>query len=279
LPFNAVANNALDSPFYIRSVGNSNYNSLQLKVTHRMSHGLEVQGSYTYAHSIDDSGDPIIPGAGNRGFPRNSLNLAGERGNSDNDIRHVAVFNYIWEMPLGKGKSYLNSGVLSRVFEGFQFSGITTIQGGLPFDVYSTTDSERSGLSNRADLVGNPFSPGANPNASSGKVYFTNVGAFAQPAYGGPGNIGRNHEYGPGLVVFNLSLAKKMAISERVGMELRFEGYNIFNHPEFTNPGADPSNLGNQLGSPLFGVITSTRSNADGTTSARQLQVALKLSF
>jgi hypothetical protein len=279
LPFNAVANNALSSPFYIRSVGNSNYNSLQLKVTHRMSHGLEVQGSYTYAHGIDDSGDPIVPGAGNRGFPRNSLNLAGERGNSDNDIRHVAVFNYIWEVPLGKGKSYLNSGVLSRVFEGFQFSGITTIQGGLPFDVYSTTDSERSGLSNRADLVGNPFAPGANPNASSGKVYFTNVGAFAQPAYGGPGNIGRNHEYGPGLVDFNLSLAKKMAISERVGMELRFEGYNIFNHPEFTNPGADPSNLGNQLGSPLFGVITSTRSNADGTTSARQLQVALKLTF
>jgi hypothetical protein len=82
--------------------------------------------------------------------------------------------------------------------------------------------------------LGNPFAPGANPNASSGKVYFTTVGAFAQPAYGGPGSIGRNHEYGPGLVDFNLSLAKKMAMSERVRMELRFEGYNIFNHPELT---------------------------------------------
>lgn len=279
LPFNAVANNALDSPFFIRSVGNSSYNSLQLKVTHRLSHGFEVQGSYTYAHAIDNSGDPLVPGAGNRGFPRNSLNLAAERGNSDNDIRHVAVINYLWEVPLGKGRSYLNSGAVGRVLEGFQLSGITTIQGGLPFDVYSTTDSERSGLSNRADLVGNPFAAGTNPNASQGKVYFTNVDAFAQPAYGAPGNIGRNREYGPGFVEFNVAVAKRMAITERVRMELRFEGYNVFNHPEFTNPGSDPAVLGNQLGSPLFGVITSTRSNPDGTTSARQIQVALKLSF
>ena len=279
LPFNAVANNALSSPFLIASVGNSTYNALQLKVTRRMTHGLEIQGAYTFSHSIDDSGDPIVPGAGNRGFPRNSLDLAEERGNSDSDIRHVAVFNYIWEVPLGKGKSYLNHGAMGRVFEGFQFSGITTIQGGLPFDVYSTTDSERTGVSNRADLVGNPFSAGPNNAAPGLKAYFTNTDAFAQPAYGGPGNIGRNHEYGPGFVNFNLALSKKMALTERAGMEFRIESYNIFNHPQFTNPGSDPSALGNQLGSPIFGGITSTRGNPDGTTSARQLQVALKLSF
>jgi hypothetical protein len=168
---------------------------------------------------------------------------------------------------------------MGRVLEGFQLSGITTIQGGLPFDVYSTTDSERSGLSNRADLIGNPYAAGVNPNAANGKVYFSNVNAFAQPAYGGPGNIGRNHLYGPGLVIFNASIAKKMAITERVGMEFRVEGYNIFNRPEFNNPGSDPAVLGNQLGSSIFGVITNTRSNADGTTSARQIQAALKLSF
>jgi hypothetical protein len=127
--------------------------------------------------------------------------------------------------------------------------------------------------------VGNPFAPGTNPNAANGKVYFTNVDAFTQPAYGGPGTIGRNHEYGPGFVDFDLSLAKKMAITERVGMEFRIDGYNIFNRAQFNNPGSDPSVLGNQLGSGLFGVITSTRSNPDGTTSARQLQVSLKLSF
>jgi hypothetical protein len=62
-------------------------------------------------------------------------------------------------------------------------------------------------------------------------------------------------------------------------MEFRIEGYNVFNRPQFTNPGADPGVIGNQLGSPIFGVITSTISNPDGTTSARQLQASLKLSF
>ncbi|PYV69697.1 MAG: hypothetical protein DMG97_21205, partial [Acidobacteria bacterium] len=91
LPFDAVKSNALLQPFYNRSVGNSIYNSLQAKVTHRVSHGLQVQGSYTFAHGIDDSNDPLVPAAGNRGFPRNSRKLSEERGNSDNDIRHVGV--------------------------------------------------------------------------------------------------------------------------------------------------------------------------------------------
>jgi hypothetical protein len=290
LPFNAIANNAMVEPFYIRSVGNSNYNSLQVKVTRQMSHGLELQGSYTWAHAIDDSGDPIVPGAGNRGFPRNSRDLSEERGNSDDDIRHVAVINYIWQVPFGKGRSYWNHGAMGRVLEGFQFSGITSLQSGIPFDVYSTTDMERTGLSGRADLVGNPFAPGNNPNADAGKVFFTNTAAFFNrgdgpggltggPLFEGPGTIGRNHFHGPNYINFNLSLAKQMAITERVGIEIRCEAYNIFNHPEFTNPGSDPGALGNQLNSPLFGIITSTRTQPDGTTSARQLQMALRLTF
>ena len=62
-------------------------------------------------------------------------------------------------------------------------------------------------------------------------------------------------------------------------MELRIEGYNVFNHPHFKNPGADASALGNLVGSSQFGVITSTVTQPDGTTSARQLQVGLRLSF
>ncbi len=279
LPFNAVAHNALFQPFFIRSVGNSNYNSMQLKVTRQMTNGLELQGSYTWAHAIDDSGDPLTPALGNRAFPRNSRDLAEERGNSDNDIRHVGVISYIWELPFGKGKSYLTNGVAGKLLEGIQFSGITSLQSGRPFDVYSTTDSERTGLSNRADLVGDPFGAGTNPNAGAGKVYLSNIAAFAQPAFGGPGNIGRNRLYGPGYVDFDLEFAKRMTFSERFGVELKVECYNLFNHPNFNNPGADGGALGNQLGSPLFGVITSTVSQPDSTTSARQMQVALKLSF
>jgi hypothetical protein len=62
-------------------------------------------------------------------------------------------------------------------------------------------------------------------------------------------------------------------------LELRFEGYNIFNHPHFLNPGTDGAGVGNLIGNPLFGVITQTATQEDGTTSARQIQVALKLNF
>jgi hypothetical protein len=294
LPFDAVAHNALVQPFYQVSVGNSIYNSLQAKLTHRMSHGLQVQAAYTWAHSIDDSNDPLVPAAGNRGFPRNSLDLSEERGNSDNDVRHVAVINYIWDAPFGRGKTYLRDGVVGKIFEGIQFAGVTTVQTGHPFDVFSTTDMERTGLSGRGDLV-----PGQNPFATSGgsgfntpensagtKIWFSNTNAFSgrsdgsgAPLFTGPGNIGRNHFYGPGFVDFDLAFSKTMKFTERINAQLRVEAYNIFNHPHFTNPGADINAFGNQIGSPIFGLITSTAQRPDGTTSARQMQVALKVNF
>src|SRR5581483_2199561 len=247
LPFDAVFSNALLQPFYQRSVGNSIYNSLQTKVTHRMSHGLQAQLSYTWAHSIDDSNDPLAPAAGNRGFPRNSLKLSEERGNSDNDIRHVAVINYIWDVPFGKGKSVLSNGVVGKIFEGWQFSGITTVQTGHPFDVFSTTDMERTGLSGRADLVPgqNAYGAGSNTPASANgnKVWVSNPAAFSDrtdqfggPLYVGPGTTGRNKFYGPGFVDFDLAWEKSTSITERVGAQLRVECYNLFNHPHFINP-------------------------------------------
>jgi hypothetical protein len=286
LPFNAVQYNALLQPFYQRSVGNSNYNALQLKITRRMTHGLELQGAYTWAHSIDDSNDPLVPAAGNRGFPRNSRELGEERGNSDNDVRHIGVITYLWEVPLGKGKSYLSNGAVGKIFENIQISGITTLQTGHPFDVFSTTDMERTGLSGRADLVGDPNAPGSNTGVTGSKVWFTNPDAFSQrtdenggPLFVGPGTVGRNHFYGPSFVNFDLVFSKGIQITERVNFQLRFEGYNIFNTPHFSNPGSDAGALGNQLGSPIFGLITSTISRPDATTSARQMQVALKLNF
>jgi hypothetical protein len=275
LPFNAVANNALVQPSYQQSVANSIYNSLQLKVTHRFSHGLQVQGAYTWAHAIDNSTDPIVPGQGNRTFPRNSRNLNQDRGNSDNDVRHIAVINYLWEVPLGRGKGYLNKGVLGRVFEGMQFSGITTAQGGFPFVIRCTRDSQRTGIAAWCDQVGDPFASGTNSGAAASlglKPYFTNPAAFAVPAFGGPGNIGRNHIYGPGYVDFNVVFSKKTKLAERADLEFRFECYNLFNHPHFQQP----DNLQTDSN---FGLISATVANPDSTTSARQMQVALKLNF
>jgi len=279
LPFNAIAHNALIEPNYVRSISSSIYHSLQAKITHRFSHGLQFQGSYTWAHAIDDSGDPLQAAAGNRTFPRNSRALYQERGNSDNDIRHIAVVNYIYELPFGKGKSHLAGGVVGRVLEGFQFGGIVSAQTGHAFDMFSVTDSQRTGLSNRPNLSGDPFAPGANTGVTGVKVFFKNPDAFTEPAFDTAPNLGRNHFYGPSYVNFDMSASKKMKFGERVGAELRFECFNVFNHPAFNVPGADPSALGNRTFSGLTGLITSTLTREDGTTSSRQMQVAVKLTF
>jgi hypothetical protein len=284
LPFNAVNNNALLQPDYQINAFNSIYHGLQSKFTHSLSHGLQVQAAYTLSHAIDNSVDPLSPAVGAHTFPRNSLDLAESRGNSDNDTRHVGVINYIWEVPFGRGKSYMNHGAAGRIFEGIQFSGITTLQSGHPFQVRGTQDTQRTGVNAWASEVGDPFAPytaGNNPapSPSSGKIYYTNPNAFVNPPWGSAGSTGRNEFYGPGFVNFDLVLAKTMKITERFGAELRFESYNIFNHPHFLNPGTDAAGIGNLINSGLFGVITNTYTQPDGTTSARQIQVALKLTF
>ena len=85
--------------------------------------------------------------------------------------------------------------------------------------------------------------------------------------------------YGPGFWDWDATAVKRMSLTERVKTELRFEGYNILNHPHFLNPGTDSLGLGNLIGQSNFGTITTTYTQPDGTTSARQIQVALKLIF
>ena len=76
---------------------------------------------------------------------------------------------------------------------------------------------------------------------------------------------------------FDLVWAKTTKITERINAELRVEGYNIFNHPHFNNPGTDGAS--NRITASNFGLINSTASRSDATTSARQLQVALRVNF
>jgi hypothetical protein len=283
LPFNAVNNNALLQPYYQINEFNSIYHGLQSKFVHRMSHGVQFQAAYTWSHALDNSVDPLTPAVGARTFPRNSLNLAQSYGNSDNDTRHVAVINYIYELPIGRGKGYLNRGAMGRILEGIEMDGIFTAQTGHPFVVRGTEDTQRTGIAAWGFQVGDPFGSGAGcgltPAPGAGYQYIPNQCAFTNPPFGSQSNNERNQWYGPGFWDWDVTLAKRMSITERVKAELRFEGYNILNHPHFLNPGTDASALGNLIGQPGFGVITQTYTQPDGTTSARQVQVALKVIF
>ena len=284
LPFDAVAHNAIGrggagSAVLIDSGGNAEYDSLQVKVTKRLQYGLQLQGAYTWSHSIDDANDPIIAAGAGVNFVRNPLDPSQDRGNSDHDIRHIGVINYIWEMPFGRGKAYANHGIVGRILEGFQLSGVTSLQTGRAFDVIGTRDSLRVGRVGRASLNGDPFASSGASFVPGTKVFFTNPAAFPNPPFDQAPSLGRNFFHGPSFVNSDASLSKTTKLTERLGLEMRLEVYNLFNHPNFTTPGEGDGGQGNGLFTPLFGVITSQIGRPDGTTGARQLQMAAKLIF
>jgi hypothetical protein len=275
LPFDAVNNTAFETPFSSpgsainKSIGNSSYHSLQVNLQKRLSHGFQVQGAYTFSHGISDVNDPLVAAAGNRTFPRNSFDLRAERGNSDFDIRHRGVINYIFEPNLGRGRQHLNSGFVGRVLEGWSLSGITELQSGHPYDIFGNRDSNHTGLSARVTVIGNPAQPSGTDKTFTGPVR----SAFELTPFDQQPNLGKNAFYGPNFINFDGAVLKDTGITERAKIELRFEFFNIFNHAQFGQPG-------NAFASPgTFGLSTSTIGRPDGTTSARQIQVAAKFIF
>jgi hypothetical protein len=268
-----TGNLAFEEPVLIESVGNGTYNALQSVFNKQFSHGVQFQAAYSWSHAIDDAADPLVATAGNRNIARNSFNLKEERGSSDYDLRHRLILNYVFELPLGPGHAYLNHGFASRIVGGWELSGLSTFQSGTPFDIYSSRDSEYTGLSNRPDLVGNPAIPAGAPRNEVGPP----LSAFAVQPFGRPGSLGRNTFTGPQYYDTDLNLQKNMAIlAERIKLQFRAECYNVFNRVDFSQPGTS----GDTLASPgTFGLAESTLTQPDGTTSARQIQLALKLVF
>ncbi|MBV9267381.1 MAG: TonB-dependent receptor, partial [Acidobacteriaceae bacterium] len=266
-----TGNTVFDEPVVVESVGNSTYNALQIGFNRQFSHGLQFQANYTWSHAIDDAGDPIVAPQDNRNIARNSFDLREERGNSDYDLRHRLILNWLYEVPFGHGHTYLNHGIGAMVFGGWEFSGLSNFQSGTPFSIYSSRDSEYTGLTNRPDLVGNPAIPAGAPRNETGPP----ISAFAVQPFGRPGNVGRNVFTGPSLYNTDATLIKNNRFGERpINLQFRAEVFNVFNRVDFQQP------AGNTLSNPgTFGLSLATTTQPDGTTSARQIQLALKLIF
>jgi hypothetical protein len=270
----AVNNTAFFHQFYQTTVAASNYNALQAKVTERVG-GLNLLGSYTYAHSLDDGSDPLAPGAGNSGFPRSSFDLAAEYGNSPFDVRHRGTVAVVYELPIGYGKQFMAHGFLGRAFEGIQLSGIEQVQTGLPFDLRGTVDNLHTSLNNRPQLIGKPYPSGRGKITATGKIVGPSVNAFANAPFDENVSIGRNTFYGPGFVNTDVVFQKTQTIFENAKLIFRAESYNVFNHPNLASPAA--SSL--SISSPTFGVSQSELAQNDGTTGSRQIQGAIKVVF
>jgi hypothetical protein len=278
----SVRNTAIQTPGFFpptnitRTNADGTYNALQLKLAHRLSHGLQLSTAYTWSHSIDDSNDPLTPEAGAGSFPVDSRNFkVVSRGNSDNDVRHRGVVSFTYELPFGAGRTFWNHGVTGKALEGIQISGIVSAQTGHPYSIFTPLDNGRTGIASFSypDVIGNPFqSSGSAITADGVRTGASNNDAFSQTFLGHVGDSGRNQFYGPNYVNADISLIKNMAITERFKLQIRSEFFNLLNHPQFNQPGAF-------VGTSSLGLSTSVLTRSDGTTSARQIQLALKLNF
>lgn len=254
-----VANSTLSDVNYFTTDGLSEYYAFQLTVNKRLSNGVSTLIGYTWSHAIDDV--PLEFGGGAAGpQPQDPRNIAAERGNSIIDMRHRLTLSYVWELPFGKGKAFLNrGGIVNALLGGWQTNGILSVQTGLPFSPVLQTSTTNTGTGSRPNVSGAPTYPKT-------LQHWFDTSAFNTPAQYTYGNAGRNILFGPGRVNWDMSLFKSFAIHEETRFEFRAEAFNIFNHPQFGLPNPN-------IGNAQAGSITSTVGNP------RQLQGSLRFQF
>jgi len=313
---NTPANMALRAPYQgvevgsflqIQSTAQSTFNSLQMSLTKRLSHGGQLLASYTYGRSIDNASG----GSDSTGEARDTINIAGNqmdnranRGLSDFDRTHRFVLSYLWDLRRPAIASHSNAGRL--LFANWQIGGIVTAMSGLPIDIIDGGAGSLYGLNGGNNAFVRPsWAPGANGSTATSNIpagYFFNPLAFVRPvvlagqlipssngtaianATGTDfGDVGRNVLRGPGQMNVDFSIIKRFPLAESRNIELRAEFFNLFNHANFANPVSNLSavpttsidaNTGRITGSPGdFGRIVSTSNNP------RLIQCAIKFNF
>ena len=214
-------------------VGFSNYNALQVNFNHRFSKGLTALVSYTYSKFLDNvEGNNSWSYSGNAG-PANNYDLAAEKSVDGSDTTHSLVANYIYELPIGRGRAVgANMNRLENaVFGGWEVSQIATFKSGIPLSI-SGADIASYGGNPRPDVVGDVHV--AHPNIHE----WFNTGAFAFAPYGTFGTAPRFFSYlrGPNYQNWDTSLMKNWQFTESMRLQFRAELFNTFNHPQFYAP-------------------------------------------
>lgn len=255
---------------YAGNDSNNFYRAIQIKVDHRFSKGLQFLAHYTYGRAYNyDSGYPTDPNVvyGRDDFNRDS----------------VFVATALYELPFGKGKQFFGSAskAADLIIGGWQINSTWTVGSGLPYTPsYGECGSDEDTGPCRPSISGS-FNTGAGSFDPVNKrvKFFTPVaalttngaksGPFTRPAAGTFGNVQRNSFTGPGEFMADASLFKGFNFTERVKAQLRFEFFNVFNHPVLGYPNSCIDCGGNS------GYITSLQEG----TSQRQMQVGFRISF
>jgi Carboxypeptidase regulatory-like domain/TonB dependent receptor-like, beta-barrel/TonB-dependent Receptor Plug Domain len=205
----------------------SNYNSLQVQVRQRFSHGLTYQIFYTFSKALDDaSGINNINGLSE--FIQDPHNTSADKGPASFDQPHRLVGSGFWELPVGQGKHW-SAGPANWVVGGWRIAGIYTLTSGrtytvYPFGFFGASDFTGSNFTGRyrADLVGDP-----NSGFTRGYSEYFNTSAFAAPAPGLYGNEGKGILRGPYVENLDLSFEKKFQFTERHNLQYRLEIFNV----------------------------------------------------
>jgi outer membrane receptor protein involved in Fe transport len=248
-------------PFILEtSQGDSILHAGSIRVRKRLRHGISAQGTYVFSKSIDNASSI---GGGAEVVAQNDQDLAAERSLSSFDQRHRFTGNFVYELPFGTGKKWLNNngGWLENALGDWQWSGDFTVASGLPFTprVLGAFTDISQGVNGtlRANLTGAPITL-SDPNVNE----WFNPAAFTTPLPGQFGDARRNIIIGPGQFSFDMSVNKTLLAKDTRALELRIAANNVFNRPQFTT-------IDTVLNSPTFGYVIGTGAMRRVTLTAR----------
>jgi carboxypeptidase family protein len=248
----------------IETNGYSKYNALMVRVNRRFANNLAVNFNYTWSHVMDtgDNDSDVI---------NNPFCISCSYANAGYDQPNVVSLDFVYTIPKVKGA--LDQPGLRQVLNGWELSGIIRYQSGMPVNI--TSNGNLFGLNiggnggQFPNLVGNPYA-----GASGSELL--NQAAFARPADGQWGSLGRNSIRLPAINNVDTALMKSFNFTERAKLTFRFEVFNLFNHPEVwgmnTSFNADNPGSGLSASSGQFGQANAFR-------DARTIQLALRFAF
>jgi outer membrane receptor protein involved in Fe transport len=236
--------------------GDASYKGMDLSFEKRLSNGYSYRASYTLGNARDQAPEHLSASSGRA---QNSRDLESWEGPSDFDIRHRFVGNFIAELPFGRGKPMLTEGIGNQILGGWLVSGIFSARTGRAFTVVQGNNNVGADHTGLPNLTGDPEGP------KTVEQWF-NVAAFTQVPSGMFGNAGRNTLRGPGWVTFDMSIQRRIDLTERVNATLRWDVFNVFDRANFGLPNTN-------IASATAGVISSIAGDP------RVMQFSLRLAF
>jgi len=289
---------------YTLAIGKANYKALETKFQRRFTNGWSTLVSYTWGRSRDTGSGyfNVENGPGGSSTIQNFWDQSTAWGVSGYDITHFLSWATLYELPFGKGKTWLKSGPASWILGNWQANFIAQARTGAPFNLIVTGDlanlrgSGSSAPNNylRPNLLADPYVAGpvaANPDPNCQKtisqggraadqtrtiVSWFNPCAFGIPS-GAFGNFGRNALRGPSVYNADVSVFKSVPIGERFKVQLRVEAFNLFNIQNWSEPA--PANLTINTNATTIAASVGKISGLAQGTNPRQIQFGLRLVY